>query len=93
MSTGPNFFSISSALASKSSRFITSCTTVGHARIVGRKFLQRVGELPVVDVAEDHLGAFFVQRLRDTEANAAGAAGDVADLVFHILDGRAWEAP
>jgi hypothetical protein len=59
----------------------------GHARIVGREHLQRVGKLLLIDVAEDHLCALFVQRARDAEANATGAAGDVGDLVLHVGDG------
>ncbi len=88
MSTGPNFFSISSALASHLSRLHHVVDHGGHARIIGGEFLQRVGELFVVDVAEHHLRALLMQCLRDAQADAAGTARDVGDLVPDALDGR-----
>ena len=59
----------------------------GHARIIRGEHLQCIGKLLLVDVAQDHLRALFVQRARDAEANAAGSTGDVGHLVFHVGDG------
>ena len=59
-----------------------------HARIIGGKVLQCIGPLLVVEIAQHHLRAGFVQRTSDAEADAAGAAGDIGHLVLDGVDGR-----
>ena len=60
----------------------------GDARIIGGEVLQCIVPLLVVEIAQDHLRALLMQRARDAKADAAGAAGDVGDLVLHVGDGR-----
>ncbi len=54
------------------------------AWIVFREFLERLADVLVGEVADDDLHAGFVEHLRDTEADAAGAAGDVGDFALHV---------
>ena len=62
--------------------------TVATRGSLAGNMLERIGELLVVEVAQHHLGALLMQRARDAQADAAGATGDVGDLVLHIRDGR-----
>ncbi len=59
-----------------------------QTRIVGRELLERIPDVLVVEVADHDLHACLVEHARDSEADAAGATGDIGNLAFDISDLR-----